>query len=140
MPEITPMADPRLRILYSEDDSDAREIVPLLLSHEGFEIVCPESAQDVLTIAKAEKFDAYLLDSWTPGMSGLELCRRIRDFDSETPVIFFSAAASPADKDEAFAAGAQSYVTKPASADEVINALRLAISGPNARAVQEGHS
>ena len=122
------MTVPNLRILYSEDDSDAREIVCLILAKEGFEAICPDSSQDVLRIAKEQKFDAYLLDSWTPGMTGVELCKRIKEFDAHTPIIFYSAAAFQGDKDEAIAAGAQAYVTKPSSVEELVDAIRLAIS------------
>lgn len=87
------MAAPNLRILYSKDDPDSREIVCLLLAKEGFETICPDSSQDVLRIASEQKFDAYLLDSWTPDMSGVELCKRIKEFDAHTPIIFYSAAA-----------------------------------------------
>jgi DNA-binding response OmpR family regulator len=117
-----------LRILYSDDDPDSREIVSLILSKEGFETICPESAQDVLRLAHEQKFDAYLLDSWTPDMSGVELCKRIKEFDAHTPIIFYSAASFQADKDEALAAGAQAYVTKPSSVEELVDAIRLAIS------------
>ncbi|SRR6266496_2698494 len=116
------------RILYSEDDPDAREIVCQILAKEGFETICPDSSQGVLRIANDEKFDAYLLDSWTPNMSGVELCKRIKEFDAHTPIIFYSAAAFQGDKDEAIAAGAQAYVTKPSSVEELVDAIRLAIS------------
>jgi DNA-binding response OmpR family regulator len=122
------MTAPNLRILYSEDDPDSREIVCLILVKEGFEIICPDSSEDVLRIANEQKFDAYLLDSWTPGMSGFELCKRIKEFDAHTPIIFYSAAAFEGDKDEALAAGAQAYVTKPSSVEELVDAIRLAIS------------
>lgn len=119
---------PNLRVLYSEDDPDSREMICLILAQEGFETICPDKSRDVLAIAKEEEFDAYLLDNWTPGMSGLELCKRIREFDPHTPIIFYSGAAYEDDKTAARAAGAQVYITKPSSADDVVNAIRLAIS------------
>jgi DNA-binding response OmpR family regulator len=122
------MTDPNLRILYSEDDPESREIVCLILAKEGFETICPDSSHDVLRIANEQKFDAYLLDSWTPEMSGVELCKRIKEFDAHTPIIFYSAAACEGDKQEAIAAGAQAYVTKPSSVEELVDAIRGAIS------------
>jgi DNA-binding response OmpR family regulator len=122
------MTDPNLRILYSEDDPESREIVCLILAKEGFETICPDSSHDVLRIANEQKFDAYLLDSWTPDMSGVELCKRINAFDAHTPIIFYSAASFQGDKDEALAAGAQAYVTKPSSVEELVDAIRGAIS------------
>ena len=121
------MPTPKFRVLYSEDDPDSREIMCLVLANMGFETVCPETSQDVLRIAKKEKFDLYLLDTWTPGMSGVELCKKIRVYDSHTPIIFYSGAAFPHDKDEAIAAGAQAYITKPAELDEIVDAIRSVI-------------
>jgi DNA-binding response OmpR family regulator len=122
------MTGSNLRILYSEDDPDSREIVCQILANEGFETICPDSSQDVLRIANEQKFEAYLLDSWTPGMSGVELCKRIKEFDAHTPIIFYSAAAFEGDKAEALAAGAQAYVTKPSSIEELVHVIRVAIS------------
>ena len=124
------MPTPKARILYSEDDPDSREIMCLVLNREGFETICPDTSEDVLRIAKAEKFDAYLLDTWTPGISGVEICKRIRELDSHTPIIFYSGAAYETDKEAARAAGAQAYITKPAPVEEVVDALRSAISTP----------
>jgi len=55
----------------------------------------------------------YLLNSWLPDLDGFELCRRMRDFDSLTPILFFSGAAYEADKKKGIEAGADAYVTKP---------------------------
>ncbi len=122
------MPDPKPRILYSEDDPDSREIMCLLLKKEGFEVVCPEESHDVVKIAKEQQFDAFLFDSWMPGVSGVGLCKRIREFDPHTPIIFFSGAASQGDIDQALAAGAQAYITKPADFEDVVDAIRSAIS------------
>lgn len=119
---------PNLRVLCSEDDPDSREMICLILAQEGFETVCPDASRNVLAIAKEEMFDAYLLDNWTPGMSGLELCQRIRDFDPYTPIVFYSGAAYEDDKAAALSVGAQIYVTKPSSPDDLVAAIRLAIS------------
>ena len=124
------MPTPKARILYSEDDPDSREIMRLVLDKEGFDTICPDTSADVLRMARAEKFDAYLLDTWTPGISGLEICKRIRELDSHTPIIFYSGAAYEVDKEAARAAGAQAYITKPAPFEEVVDAIRSAISTP----------
>ena len=116
----------KLRVLYSEDDPDSRDVMSLLLAHEGFDPVCPSSSQEALKLAKQGNFDIYLLDTWTPDISGLDVCRRIREFDSQTPIIFYSAAAFQADIDAALAAGAQAYITKPANPEEIISAIRSA--------------
>jgi len=62
----------------------------------------------------------YMIDNWMPGTSGVDLCARLRKFDRQTPILFFSGAAYERDRREAMAAGAQSYLTKPANPDELL--------------------
>lgn len=125
---MVPPPTPKLRVLYSEDDPDARELMSLLLAPEGFEIICSGSPEDALRLSQEEKFSVYLLDTWTPGMSGVELCQKIREYDTDTPIIFYSAAVFQRDIDAAFAAGAQAYITKPSRLEEVVGVIRSIIS------------
>jgi DNA-binding response OmpR family regulator len=55
-----------------------------------------------------------------PGVSGEDLCVKIREFDSKTPILFYSGAGYPADKERARAAGAQGYLVKPVLDDELV--------------------
>jgi DNA-binding response OmpR family regulator len=119
---------PKPRILFVEDDLDSREVTYLFLSSQGFEVVCADNAPDGLKIAMEQKFDAYLLDNWLPEVAGPDLCRQLRQFHPSTPVIFYSAAAYTADKENAFEAGARCYVVKPADPDDLVNALKAAIA------------
>ena len=121
------MIPQRLRILFSEDDPDTREMICILLDEEGIDVSCPDSAEHALDLARLERFDAYVLDNWMPDMSGIDLCRGIREFDSKTPVIFYSAAAFDEDKNRALACGAKAYISKPASIDTLAGAIRSAI-------------
>jgi DNA-binding response OmpR family regulator len=113
------MDTPRARILCTEDDPDTRDVVSLFLSLDGFEVVCANNAQQAIALARNEHFDLYLLDNWMPGLSGDELCRELREFDSTTPVLFYSGAGQEADKAKAMAAGAQGYLVKPAGIEEL---------------------
>lgn len=121
------MSVSRLRVLFYDDDLDTREMTCILLGGEGFDVVCPETSKEVLELARREQFDAYVLDNWMPDMSGLEICRAIRDFNVHTPVIFYSAAAFEQDRAKALASGAQAYVTKPGTVAELAGAIRSAI-------------
>ncbi len=122
------MSTPRLRILYAEDDLDARELTYLILTQAGFEVVCANSAVEAIQLAKEQGFDAYVLDNWMPEISGWELCQQIKEFDSHTPIIFYSAAAYQSDKDKAFAVGAQAYITKPARGEELVSSIETAVT------------
>src|SRR6266853_6437951 len=95
-----------VRILITEDDPDSRELLSLYLTQQNFEVVSGDNGEEALKIARQQQFDAYLVDNRLPEISGLELCRRIRQFDSDTPIIFYSGDGDQSHKDEAFQAGA----------------------------------
>jgi len=99
----------------------------LSLPDQEFEIVPADSAEDALRIAIEQEFEAYLIDNRLPEISGVELCRRIRQFDSDTPIIFYSGGGDQSHKDEAFQAGAQDYIVKPASCEDVVSTILAAV-------------
>ena len=117
----------KLRLLYAEDDPDTRDLLSLALGSEGFEVVCPNDLHHFLKVASDERWDLFVLDNWMPEISGVELCRRIRAFDSHTPIVFYSAAVYERDKQQAFAAGAFAYINKPIGLEDLIQQLRSAI-------------
>jgi|GEM_PF-2598432 len=79
----------------------------------GIETKAVRTAGEVLTAIHTEHFELYLLDGWLPDLDGFELCRQMRDFDSQTPILFFSGAGCDADKKMGYQAGANDYVVKP---------------------------
>ena len=101
------------RVLFVDDDEDACEILRLLMRSCGIDATCAGSAVEAWPLIKAECFDLFVLDGWLPGIDGFEFCRQIREFDSDTPILFYSAAAYDADKQKGIEAGANAYVTKP---------------------------
>lgn len=109
------------RVLYIEDHEDTRELVTLVLEQRRFEVVTGSTIQSGIALAASQDFDLYLLDSWLPDGSGLDLCRRIREFDKTTPILFYSAAAYEIDKDLAINSGAQAYLIKPSQPSELCN-------------------
>jgi DNA-binding response OmpR family regulator len=114
------MSTKNARILYAEDDEDTRELVTLVLGMQNCQVTATDSHVEVLRLAKAEHFDLYLIDSWLPGVSGVGLCRRLREFDQSTPVLFYSGAAYETDKLLALSSGAQGYLVKPVDGDELV--------------------
>jgi DNA-binding response OmpR family regulator len=118
------------RILYVEDDDDTKELVRFLLTQENYEVVLAESSEQALLIARDRSFNLYLVDNWLSGLSGVELCRRLREFDATTPVLFYSAAAYAHDIREAIAAGAQGYITKPAENQTLLEEISRLVSTP----------
>src|SRR6267154_1655752 len=114
------MKSPGPRILCTEDDADTREIINLILSNAGYKVICVGESEEALQLARSEFFALYLVDSWLPGLSGIELTQKIREFNQTTPILFFSGAAYEADRESAFQAGAQGYLIKPAGYDELV--------------------
>jgi DNA-binding response OmpR family regulator len=121
-----------MRLLYAEDDPDTRDMISVALGSEGFEVVCPKDLEVFLKLANDERWDLYMLDNWMPEISGVELCKRIREFDASTPIVFYSAVAYEHDKNEALAAGAFAYITKPVALDDLILGLRAALRSAQA--------
>jgi DNA-binding response OmpR family regulator len=107
------------RVLYIEDHEDTRELVTLVLEQRSYEVVTGSTIQSGVALASSQHFDLYLLDSWLPDGSGLDLCKQIREFDQATPILFYSAAAYEMDRAEAIKSGAQAYLIKPSQPSEL---------------------
>ena len=116
------------QILYTEDDADTRELVSFVLTIRNCKVTLAESDGKALLLARTNQFDLYMIDNWLPGGSGIVLCRKLREFDSSTPILFYSGAAYDADKQEAFASGAQAYLAKPVDNDELVEEVFRLIS------------
>ena len=111
------------RILYVEDHEDTREMVKIILDKNEFDVITAASIEDGVRLAHDQHFDLYLLDLWLPDGIGLELARAIREVDTETPIVFFSAAAYETDRFEAMQSGAQAYLTKPVNPSELCRVI-----------------
>lgn len=107
------LSTPQPRVLCVDDDEDSRVMLITLLKLALIEAKAVGTAAQALSLIQTERFDLYLLDAWLPGLDGFELCRRMRAFDSHTPIVFFSGAAYEADKKRGIDAGANAYLIKP---------------------------
>jgi len=101
------------KILLVEDHEDTSDLMVLLLSQLNYDVVTTTTVAGALSLAESFNFDLFVLDSLLSDGTGTELCRRIRQRDSLTPILFYSARAFDQDKDEALSAGAQKYLVKP---------------------------
>lgn len=98
----------------------------------AYEVLGAATADAAADIISQEKFDLYVLEYILPGISGIELCRRIRQTDSETPILFFSGMARPVDRAAAMAAGATEYLVKPNDLDNLVETMaRLLKENPS---------
>lgn len=114
------MPTPKGRILCTEDNSDTRDLLIVLLGSQGYDVICADNAEKALALAKGRTFDLYLVDSWLPDSSGATLTEWIREFDNETPVLFYSGAAHDSDLQNALKAGANGYLVKPTHNDLLV--------------------
>ena len=119
---------PKGRILCTEDDADTRDLVRVILTDAGYEVICTSDSLKAVTLAQEQHFDLYLLDNWLPDLSGHELTKKLRLFDRETPILFYSGAGLESDKREAFAAGAQGYLVKPVMNEDLVSEVARLIS------------
>ena len=113
----------RIRLLHVEDHADTRELVFSLLGDSAFEITAVGTCAEALTLAKARRFDVYMLDNKLPDGVGISLCREIRKFDSETPVFFCSGYTDKVHQSTARLAGAQAFITKPFDAYDLLSVI-----------------
>jgi len=104
-----------LRALIVEDERDVRDLMTLHLKREGVDVVAVENGEDALRQLAAEKFKLVILDWMLPGVSGLEICKRLRS--SATPdvvsILMVTARADSADVIAGLDAGADDYIPKP---------------------------
>jgi DNA-binding response OmpR family regulator len=114
------------RILVVEDDPDIANLLSYSLQKAGFEAAIVGSGRDVLPRVRKEPPDLLLLDLLLPGLDGLEVCRALRA-DANTaaiPVIMLTAKGEESDRIVGLELGADDYITKPFSPNEVVARIR----------------
>jgi len=109
-----------MKILIVEDEKKIANSLRKNFNDEGFETsVCYDGAEALEVVSK-EKFDLILLDWRLPEVTGINVCKRIRSANNQTPIILLTALTNITNKVEALDSGADDYVTKPFSFEEVL--------------------
>lgn len=121
------MESKRKTLLVVDDNDDTCEFLAVMLQQEGIDCVAVASATKALKIIENQKFDLYVLDVNLPDISGLELCKKIRETDRRTPVVFYTAAAFPNDVEAGLMAGADAYLVKP-QVEELVPTIKRYVS------------
>jgi len=114
------------RILIIEDEEKIARFVELELGFEGYEVNKALDGREGLEMAKACSFDLILLDIMLPGINGIEVLRRIRQF-SNVPVILLTARDAVVDKVSGLDGGADDYITKPFAIEELLARIRACL-------------
>jgi len=112
------------RILIVEDEVKLAQFIELELQYEGYEVTTATDGFDGLSQARESTPDLLILDWMLPGISGLEICRRLRQTGSTVPVILLTAKDDISDRVEGLDAGADDYVVKPFSIEELFARIR----------------
>lgn len=105
-------------VLVVEDEPEILELISTLLRLESLDVMCASSGEEGLRAFFHRRPDLAILDIGLPGMSGIDLCGRIREV-SEVPVIFLSALGDEADRVKGLRVGADDYIVKPFGTDEL---------------------
>ena len=114
------------RILIVEDEVSFSDPLSYLLSKEGYEVSVAENGHDALTEFDSAGADLVLLDLMLPGLSGVDVCRALRQ-RSNVPVIMLTAKDSEIDKVVGLELGADDYVTKPYSSRELLARIKAVL-------------
>ncbi|ARB36728.1 response regulator transcription factor [Bacillus subtilis] len=114
-------------ILIVEDEEKIARVLQLELEYEGYSVTIKHNGTEGLDAAAKGGHSLVLLDVMLPGLSGLEVLRRLRKTDPQTPVILLTARDSIPDKVTGLDIGANDYVTKPFEIEELLARIRAAL-------------
>ena len=115
----------RKKVLLIEDEVKLARFVELELRYEGYDVVVCHDGREGLKQVSDGSFDMLLLDLMLPGLTGIEICRRVRKF-SEIPIIMLTAKDEVMDKVAGLDSGADDYLTKPFAIEELLARMRVA--------------
>lgn len=115
-----------MRVLLVEDEEYIGRMLKDGLSHEGFEVEWVRDGFSAIKKALEEDYDLVLLDIMLPKMDGIKVCKRLREV-KDVPVIMLTAKTQVEDKVEGLSVGADDYITKPFSFDELIARIRAVL-------------
>lgn len=114
-----------MRILFAEDEEDLNHIVTKKLMQEGFSVDSCIDGSQALDYLHAAEYDAVILDIMMPGADGLDILTQIRKAGNMVPVLFLTARDAISDRVRGLDAGANDYLVKPFSLDELLARIRV---------------
>ena len=118
-------ADRDVKVLVVDDEPNIVELLTVSLKFQGFDVRTADSGTEAMRIAREFNPDAYILDVMMPGMDGFELLSKLRSEGLDGPVLYLTAKDAVEHRIHGLTIGADDYVTKPFSLEEVITRLRV---------------
>jgi len=117
-------------VLIVEDDPDTSELIAFGLDRAGYEVRVASDGTAAMAAAQSADIDLVLLDVVVPGVSGTDVCRRLRAaaHTAGLPIIMVTARARAVDAERAFEAGADDYIVKPFSPRELVIRIEQALA------------
>jgi DNA-binding response OmpR family regulator len=117
-------------VLVADDERDVRDLISFKLEQAGYRVVVVDDGATALVSAIAEPPDIAVLDVMMPGMTGVDVCRALREHEqtAHVPVILLTARVQESDVQMGFASGADDYVTKPFSPRELLSRVQAVLS------------
>ncbi|WP_197487753.1 response regulator transcription factor [Rhodococcus sp. LB1] len=125
------------RVLVVDDEPNILELLSVSLRFQGFEVATATTGAEGLDTARTFRPDAVILDVMMPGMDGFGLLKRLRADGVDAPVLFLTAKDAVEDKISGLTLGADDYVTKPFSLEEVVTRLRVILRRAGKVSVEE---
>ncbi len=127
-------SEPGPRVLVVEDEQPMRMALEDALRLEGYRVLTAADGDTGLALAVSERPDLILLDVMLPGLDGLALCAELRRLSLEVPVLMLTARAQVEDRVAGLDTGADDYLVKPFSTDELLARVRALIRRARQRA------
>jgi two-component system response regulator ArlR len=120
-----------MKILIVEDEIGIANFLKQGLEEEGYEVLVAHDGKSGLETAKSQKIDIILLDWILPQMLGIDVCKEIRKENSKTPILFLTAKDTIQETIEGLKAGANDYIKKPFSFDELVERIKIHFRNDN---------
>ncbi len=114
-----------MRILLAEDEQDLNEVIQKTLEKNGYRVDPCFDGKEALYYLENGEYDAAILDIMMPGMSGIEVLKKLRRKGNHLPVLFLTARDSISQRVEGLDAGADDYLIKPFAFDELLARIRV---------------
>jgi two-component system response regulator MprA len=129
--------EPSSRVLIAEDDRSVRESLVLALGVEGYDVEAVNDGAQALEAVALHEPDVIILDIMMPVLDGLTVCRRLRAGKCRTPILMLTARHEVSDRVSGLDAGADDYLAKPFSLDELLARLRALLRRTSVSGTEE---